>query len=329
MSDPILSVRDLTVVYRTRRGIVRAVDHVSYDIAKGEVYGLAGESGSGKSTVALALLGLIQPPGEVVSGEIYVDGRDVRKMTEDELRRFRWASVAMVFQGAMNAFNPVMKIGEQLADAMTAHSSISNEEALKHGRELLTRVGIDEEFAGRYPHELSGGMRQRAVIAMSLVLNPKLLVADEPTTSLDVIAQDEVIKMLKSFQRDLDLSVLYITHDLAVLAKIADRIGVMYAGQIVEEGGLNQLMEKPSHPYTSALMDAMPSLFGSLRELKGIPGSPPDPDAYPSGCRFHPRCRFAMEKCRSDEPSPVVVEERHYAACFLLESQGSKGQEKQ
>ena len=331
--NPILSVRNLKVSFKTKKGIAYAVDNVSFDVYRGEVFGLAGESGSGKSTIALSIIRLIEEPGKIESGQILFDGKDVLKFNDQELQAYRWRDVSMIFQGAMNSFNPVMRVGEQLVDAILAHSNMSEEEARKRAEELLKVVGIDKVFVNRYPFELSGGMKQRAMIAMALVLNPKLLIADEPTTSIDVIRQIEVLRLLRNLQKELGLSMIYITHDLSLMAAIADRLGIMYAGKIVEQGTVRQIYETPAHPYTKLLLASIPSLKGSTKRLQGIPGQPPNPMSYPPGCRFHVRCPFAMNICAKVVPDLIPLGEKwpeelkneaaneqqtgHYAACHL------------
>lgn len=325
--------------FETKKGMAKAVDGVSFDVHRGEVYGLAGESGSGKSTIALAVLRLIEEPGKILSGKILYDGQNVLDFDDNQLRAYRWSKVSMVFQGAMNSFNPVMRIGEQLVDAITAHSNMSLEDAQKRAQELLEMVGIDKIFINRYPFELSGGMKQRAMIAMALILNPPLLIADEPTTSIDVIRQVEILKLLKSLQSKFGLSMIYITHDLSLMAAIADRIGILYAGKLVEEGPVDEIYERPAHPYTKLLLQSIPKLEGES-SIIGIPGQPPNPLSYPSGCRFHPRCPFAMNICVDEEPllkevsgeppaeisgdrQDYGVGPSHRVACFLWDKAGA------
>ncbi len=333
LERPLLSVKGLKVAFKTKKGMAYAVDDVTFDVYKGEVFGLAGESGSGKSTIALSILRLIEEPGRIEAGSIIFDGKNVLEFTQKELQEYRWHDVSMVFQGAMNSFNPVMRIGEQLVDAIMAHSNMTEEEAYKRAEELIAMVGIDKMFINRYPFELSGGMKQRAMIAMALVLNPKLLIADEPTTSIDVIRQVEVLRLLKGLQNKLGLSMIYITHDLSLMAAIADRVGIMYAGKLVEQGTVTQIYKTPAHPYTKLLLESIPKLDDKGQRLAGIPGQPPNPMSYPSGCRFHNRCPFAMNICSRElpelrelgsiwpeelQPSAVnTPQSGHYVACHL------------
>jgi len=343
IDKPLLSVRNLRVAFKTKKGAAYAVDDVSFDVYKGEVFGIAGESGSGKSTIGLSILRLIEEPGKIESGQIIFDGKNILDFDEQQLRDYRWRDVSMIFQGAMNAFNPVMRIGEQLVDVMLAHSNISEDDAYKRATELLELVGIDKVFINRYPFELSGGMKQRAMIAMSLALNPKLLIADEPTTSIDVIRQVEVLRLLKGLQTKLGLSMIYITHDLSIMAAVADRIGIMYAGKLIEQGTVEQIYVSPAHPYTRLLVESIPTLEGTQERLKGIPGQPPNPLSYPSGCRFHPRCPYAMNVCALRHPDlkPVgtkypneITPKRfvpsqlgHYAACYLWDKMDADPQD--
>jgi peptide/nickel transport system ATP-binding protein len=287
---PVIQVRDLVVDYATRSRTTRAVDGVSLSIAAGEILGLAGESGCGKSTVANAVMQILRPPARVTSGEILFAGEPMLGKSRDELRRYRWRNVAMVFQSAMNALNPVMRVGDQFVDMMRAHERISKRDALRRGGELLDLVGIDARRLRAYPHELSGGMRQRVVIAMALALRPELVIMDEPTTALDVVVQREILQQVRTLQGELGFAVLFITHDLSLLVEIADRIAIMYAGEIVEEAPAHQVHTAPRHPYTTALMHSFPPLTGPIVRMAGIPGAPPDLAAPPHGCRFHPRC---------------------------------------
>jgi peptide/nickel transport system ATP-binding protein len=302
---------------------VRAVDTVDLDILEGEVLGLAGESGCGKSTVANALMQILRPPARVVEGSIRFQGDELIGRSKEELRRFRWRNVAMVFQSAMNALNPVMRIGDQFVDAMQAHEKIDRKRALTRAGELLETVGIDRRRLRAYPHELSGGMRQRVIIAMALSLSPELLILDEPTTALDVVVQREILQQIDALKRDFKFTVLFITHDLSLLVEFADRIAIMYAGEIVELTGAARLYEAPQHPYTRGLMASFPPLTGPLVRLVGIPGSPPDLADPPSGCRFHPRCPLcvpggpAYDRQVNERPVLREVEPDHFVACHL------------
>ncbi|MEM1526499.1 MAG: ABC transporter ATP-binding protein [Ignisphaera sp.] len=317
--EQILDVKDLKVSYFTGRGVVKAVDNVSFSLNRGEVLGLAGESGCGKSTLAYALVRLIPPPGKIVGGSVKFIGNDILSMSEEEFRKkIRWRGISMIFQGAMNALNPVMKIGDQIAEVYRIHMGLPKSEGYKNARELLKMVGIDPERVNSYPHELSGGMKQRVVIAMALALNPPLVIADEPTTALDVVVQAQILNLLKSLQREKNLSMIMISHDLSLLAEIVDKLAVMYAGKIVEYGFSDIIYKSPQHPYTLGLLDSIPRLSGGSSELKGIPGEPPDLINPPPGCRFHPRCPFAMDICRREDPPMVELRPGHYVACWLV-----------
>ena len=314
----LLSVRNLQVEYQTARGPVRAVDGVSFDIKPGEVFGLAGESGSGKSTIAHALLRLLQAPAVITGGEVRFRGRDVLSMSDSELTDFRWAEISMVFQSAMNALNPVMTVGDQIIDVIMAHDADrSKRQARQRGGELLEIVGIEASRLDSYPHQLSGGMRQRAMIAMALALDPPLMIMDEPTTALDVVVQKEIMQQIEDLKERLGFSILFITHDLSLLVEFSDRIAIMYAGEIVELADAGELFQNPLHPYTQGLMASFPTLTGAKRRLTGIPGSPPDMSCPPGGCRFHPRCSKVLPMHREVVPTLKEVRPGHWVACHL------------
>ena len=321
--ETLIDVRGLAVNY----GPVRAVDGIDLTIAAGEILGLAGESGCGKSTVANALMQILRPPAQITGGSISFRGEDLVGLSKERLRKFRWRNVSMVFQSAMNALNPVMRVGDQFVDMMRAHERISRSGALKRASELFEVVGIDARRVRAYPHELSGGMRQRVVIAMALALNPELVIMDEPTTALDVVVQREILQQVRELQGELGFAVLFITHDLSLLLEFASRIAIMYAGEIVEEAPAADFKTNALHPYTLGLMRSFPPLTGPIAPMTGIPGSPPDLAAPPSGCRFHPRCPF----CTGDDPTlynlQTTVRPRlheaapnHYVACHLVEA---------
>ncbi len=319
---PILEVRDLHVYYYTLRGVVRAVEGVSFALEKGEVLGIAGESGCGKSTLAFSLMNLVPPPGRITKGSIYIEGVDITKMSEAELRRkIRWKKISMVFQAAANVLVPVYTVGYQIAEPMIIHQGLSKKEALERAKELLKMVGLPPSFVNRYPHELSGGQKQRVVIAMALALNPPILIADEPTTALDVVVQAQILNLLKSLKKRLGMSMILISHDLSVIAELADRVAIMYAGQIVEYGPADKVYREPLHPYTRALLAAIPRLHGPKTKLRYIPGNPPDLRNPPPGCRFEPRCSEKRpeiaRKCREEPPPLVEVEPGHYVRCWL------------
>jgi peptide/nickel transport system ATP-binding protein len=323
--EALVELRGLTVDYGVGERYVRAVDGIDLTIHAGEVVGLAGESGCGKTTVANAVMQILRPPAYVAGGSILFRGEDLVGRKREQLRRYRWQDVSMVFQSAMNALNPVMRVGDQFVDMMRAHQRVSKRAALARAGELLDIVGIDSRRVRAYPHELSGGMRQRVIIAMALALEPELMIMDEPTTALDVVVQREILQQVQELQRTLGFAVLFITHDLSLLVEFADRIAIMYAGEIVESAPSARLHTNPQHPYTRGLMESFPPLTGPLHRLVGIPGSPPDLADPPSGCRFHPRCPLcvpdgpAYRKQTTERPRLRLVGPEHSAACHLVE----------
>jgi peptide/nickel transport system ATP-binding protein len=300
--SPLLELRELVVAYGSGEDAVTAVNGISLAVRPGEIVGLAGESGCGKSTVANAILQVLRPPGRIVGGQVVFEGRELVGLRQAELRRFRWRNVSLVFQSAMTSLNPVTRIGDQFVDMLQAHARVSKREALGRAAELLDVVGIDRNRVNAYPHELSGGMRQRVVIALALALNPELLLLDEPTTALDVIVQREILQQIVELQHQLGFAVLFITHDLSLLVEFSDRIAIMYAGDIVEEAPASALFASPAHPYTAGLMTSFPPLTGERRVMTGIPGNPPDLRQPPPGCRFHPRCAHARDRCLAEVP---------------------------
>ncbi len=315
----LLEVRNLTVDFYTPRGAARAVDNVSFSIAPGEVFGLAGESGCGKSTAAHAIMRLIKSPGKITGGEVLFKGRSVMGLNAEELRRFRWSEVSIVFQSAMNALNPVMSLGDQLEDAIRAHETVSKKEAMERAAELFDLVGIANTRLKSYPHELSGGMRQRSVIAMALALRPALVIMDEPTTALDVVVQRDILQQIEDLQVKLGFSILFITHDLSLLVEFSTRLAIMYAGRIVEFAPAAELFSNPLHPYTLGLMNSFPSIRGEKKQLQGIPGTLPDLVNTPPGCRFAPRCPRVMGRCTALDPVLREVTPGHWAACYLYD----------
>jgi peptide/nickel transport system ATP-binding protein len=323
--EALVELRGLTVDYGVGDRHVRAVDGIDLTIRAGEVVGLAGESGCGKTTVANAVMQILRPPAYVAGGSVLFRGEDLLALKREQLRRFRWLNVSMVFQSAMNALNPVMRVGDQFVDMMRAHERISKRTSLARAGELLEVVGIDRRRLRAFPHELSGGMRQRVIIAMALALGPELLIMDEPTTALDVVVQREILQQVQDLKRDLGFSVLFITHDLSLLIEFADRIAIMYAGEIVETAPSAQLQSSPLHPYTRGLMESFPPLTGPMQRLVGIPGAPPDLADPPAGCRFHPRCPLcvpdgpAYRKQTTERPKLRQVGPQHYAACHRVE----------
>jgi peptide/nickel transport system ATP-binding protein len=315
----ILSVRDLEVTYATQAGPVPAVRGVSFDIDKGEVLGLAGESGCGKSTIVNAILRLL-PAGAITSGEVLLNGEDVLGMKGSRLRAVRWTGASVVFQGAMHALNPVQRIGDQLAEAIVIHKLSAEKEAILRAGDLLEKVGLPPRRLRDYPHELSGGQKQRVMIAMALTCSPSVIIADEPTTALDVMVQAQVLGLLHELQHEMGLAMLFITHDRSVLVEVCDRLAIMYAGKIVEEGRSGPVFEKPAHPYTEALAAAFPAI-GDPRFRKspsGLGGDPPQPDSIPSGCSFHPRCPVAFDECPTTIPDLYEAGEGRRAACLLV-----------
>jgi oligopeptide/dipeptide ABC transporter ATP-binding protein len=326
---PVLDIRDLSVVYRTPAGDVRAVDRVNLALGAGEVVGLAGESGSGKSTLAYGACRLLRAPALVTNGSVTYRGRrvsgpaDILKMRPDELRRLRWREIAIVFQSAMNALNPVLNVRDQLLDAIHAHLKMPRDEAHERAASLLDLVGIPRSRLRSYPHELSGGMRQRVMIAMALAAEPEIIIMDEPTTALDVVVQRDILAQIVELKDRLGFSILFITHDLSLLLELADRIVVMYAGQFVEIATSDEIHRESAHPYTKGLLNSFPSLRGPRRELAGIPGSPPDLGHPPPGCPFVPRCGYARPECQDVDmrllPVATSRDPDHVTACpFVL-----------
>ncbi|HEY6722476.1 MAG TPA: ABC transporter ATP-binding protein [Polyangiaceae bacterium] len=317
MPEPLLSVKNLRVEYLTPSGPIRAVDDVSFDVAAGEVFGLAGESGCGKSTLALAALRLLPPPAVITGGEVWFEGEDILAMDDVALASFRWRKISLVFQSAMNALNPVLTVGAQICDVIEKHEGVSRSQALKRAAELLELMGIASSRLRSYPHQLSGGMRQRVVIAIALALKPPMMFMDEPTTALDVVVQQEIMQQIAALKRQLGFSILFITHDLSLMLEFSDRIGILYAGKLVELSRARQLFEAPRHPYTRGLMSSFPALRGPRRRLEGILGSPPDMSHPPAGCRFHPRCTEALPRCRAERPALLEVAPGAEVACHL------------
>lgn len=317
--ERILEVRNLELHYFTRKGVVKAVDKLSFDLRKGETLGVVGESGCGKTTMGTALLCMPTPPGRIVGGEILIDGQNILKLSETEVRRrVRWEKISMVFQGAMNCLTPVYTIEKQMKETLQQHREMPREEARRRMVQYLNLVGLPEHILKRYPHELSGGMKQRIVIAMGLFLEPQVVICDEPTTALDVVVQAQIINLLKDLKEQLALSFIFITHDLSIEAEVSDRIMVMYAGRIAELGMNEHIYgpQGPAHPYTQRLMSATPRLHEEVAELAFIPGTPPDLVEPPTGCRFHPRCHVVMDRCPRDEIATREIEPDHLVACW-------------
>ena len=319
--SPLLEVKDLHTYFHTREGTVHAVDGVTFDLEEGETLGLVGESGSGKSVTALTIMQLIaSPPGRVESGQILFEGQDLLKLSAEEMRRIRGNRIAMIFQEPMTSLNPVLTIGRQIGEALELHMKMTPKQARMRTIELLERVRIPEaaKRVDDYPHQFSGGMRQRVMIAMGLSCNPKLLLADEPTTALDVTIQAQVLEVMKELCTEFGTAVILITHNLGIVARYADRVNVMYAGRVVERSQARDLYAKPSHPYTLGLLHSVPRLDETIRtKLDAIDGLPPDMAHPPAGCRFEPRCHFAQDKCRAEYPPLETVEPNHSAACWV------------
>lgn len=319
---PILDVRNVVMHYRTEQGDVSAIEDVSFSLKAGESFGLVGESGCGKTSMAMALLQLQAENATFKGGEIVLNGEDLLLLSPSEMRTHRWNDISMVFQGAMNAWNPVHKVGAQIKEAMDLHikPQLSHSESRERIGQLFEMVGLDPKMMDRYPHEFSGGMRQRAVIAMALSCDPQIIIADEPTTALDVIVQDQILNELKKIQRELGMSILYISHDIAVIAEVTDRMGVMYAGKMVETGPTIDIFHNPKHPYAFLLLSSTPSITGPRRKLAPLEGEPPNLLDPPDGCRFHPRCPFVTDQCRTEEPTLVDIGGGHRVACWNWES---------
>ena len=314
--EPLLAVEGLSLSYLTRQGEVQAVRDVSFELARGRALGLVGESGCGKTSVANCLIRLLPDNARLSAGRVLLNGNDLLLMSEEEMRLQRWSRISMVFQAAMNVLDPVYRVGQQIIDAIEAHGVESTDPGARDRVARLFRmVGLDPQLMERYPHEFSGGMRQRAVIAMALSCDPNLIIADEPTTALDVIVQDRILRELKAIQQQLAMSIIYISHDIAVVAEVTDMVGVMYAGRLVEMGETTDVFRSPAHPYTAALMSSFPSISGERRPLSSLPGEPPNLSDPPPGCPFHPRCAYATEVCRSEYP-PQVNLGSHWAACW-------------
>ncbi len=313
----LLEVCGLTVHYQTRQGEVHAIDGVSFTLEPGEALGLVGESGCGKTSIALALLRLLPENALAKRGRILFAGRDLLELPEEEMRQIRWKGISMIFQGAMNSLNPVYRVGDQIIEAILTHNPQASErQARAKVAQLFELVGLDPERLDRFPHEYSGGMKQRAVIAMALACDPKIVIADEPTTALDVIVQDKILREMRRIQKETGVSMIYISHDMAVIAEVADTIGVMYAGKLVELGPAEEIFTSPVHPYTEALLSAFPSIHGEKRRLKSLPGEPPDLLHPPPGCRFHPRCPYATAVCQREEPPLEPHRDGGQAACW-------------
>jgi peptide/nickel transport system ATP-binding protein len=314
----LLEIRGLTLHYQTTKGMVQAVDKVSFSLDRGESIGLVGESGCGKSSVAMSIMKLMPSNAVIIGGEILFKGDDLLRKDDEEIRRIRWKEISMVFQAAMNALNPVIRVGDQIIEAIQTHNEVSEAEAWERVKELYNLVGLDPGRGRSYPHEYSGGMKQRAIIAMSLACSPDLIIADEPTTALDVIMQDQIIQEIVAIQGRLDTAMIYISHDISVIAETCGKTGVMYAGKIVEYADTDSLFYDTLHPYTKALLSSYPSIRGEIKRLNPIPGEPPNLLNPPGGCRFCPRCPEREGICESQDPEYLEAKEGHFVACHLV-----------
>ncbi len=317
-AEPIIEVKGLSTVYYSLRGLVRAVDNVSFSVIRGEVLGVVGESGSGKSTLSMSILRVLPLNARIVAGSIMYNGVDLVRLPEQEMKKIRWHRISLVPQAALNALNPTMKIKEHFIETARYHGVRDKGAVIKKASELLELLRLEpRRVLESYPHELSGGMKQRVLIALALLLDPEVLILDEPTTALDVLTQRAILDLLKDLRKKIDITMIFITHDIAVIADLADRVAVMYAGKIVEIGDVFTVFKNPYHPYTRALIRSIPSVIGSVEEMKPIPGSPPDLVNPPPGCRFHPRCGEKLPVCSEKEPPAVEVKPGHVVSCWL------------
>lgn len=319
----ILNIKDLVVHYETDDGIVEAVNGVSISIDKGKTLGLVGETGAGKTTMALSILRLIQdPPGKIKGGVIELEGKNVFSYSESEMEKIRGEKVSMIFQDPMTSLNPVIPVGEQIAEVIQIHENVSSKEAMEKTKEMLSLVGIHPNRAQEYPHQFSGGMKQRVIIAIALACNPKLLIADEPTTALDVTIQAQVLDLMKTLKEKYNTAMMMITHDLGIVAEVCDEVAIMYAGKIVEKGTLEDIFNNTKHPYTEGLFNSLPNIEKRGEMLVPIKGLMPDPTDLPKGCQFHPRCMYAQEACSTKVPKVTKLSDTHYVCCLAYEDVG-------
>lgn len=318
----LLNIENLSVEFHTDSGVVKAVNNLSLSLNRKETLGLVGETGAGKTTTALSILNLIpDPPGVITSGTITFEGEDLLKKKDREMQHIRGRKISMIFQDPMTSLNPVMTVGDQIREVLELHTDLDKKDLDAKVLEMLSLVGIRPERVGDYPHQLSGGMKQRIVIAMALACSPEIILADEPTTALDVTIQAQVLELMKALKEKFETSVIMITHDLGVIAEISDYVAVVYAGSVVEYGTTRQIYTNKSHPYTVGLFYSIPTLTGDVHRLKVIPGATADPTDLPTGCKFHPRCEHCMERCRREEPGFYEVEEGHVVKCFLFDKE--------
>ena len=320
----LLEVKGLRVEYVTDDGVVHAVNGVDLKLDAGQTLGLVGETGAGKTTTAKSIIGLIpSPPGKIVSGEVVFEGTDLLKAPEKYMRKIRGGKISMIFQDPMTSLNPLERVGDQIAETIREHSALSKGEAYAEALKSLEKVGIPAARASEYPHQFSGGMKQRVVIAIALACNPELLLADEPTTALDVTIQAQVLKLMRELKKELNTAMILITHDLGVVSEMCDSVAIVYAGRIVEQGTWRDIYSKPTHPYTVGLFNSIPTLDKEVKRLNPIEGLMPDPADLPSGCPFHPRCNHCMDKCSQIEPELVEISEGHFVRCLLCSEEGS------
>ena len=328
--EKLIDVNDLQTYFHTEEGTVKAVDGVSFEIYPGETLGVVGESGCGKSVTSLSIMRLIEsPPGQIENGEILFNGKDLTKLSQKEMRKIRGNDISMIFQEPMTSLNPVYTVGDQIMEAILIHKDVNKKQARQEAIDMLRKVGIPlpEQRVDEYPHQLSGGMRQRVMIAMALSCDPQLLIADEPTTALDVTIQAQILELMNSLKRQFGMAIMMITHDLGVIAEVSDRVAVMYAGKIVEYTDVKTLYADPKHPYTWGLMHSIPHIEKDLDRLEAIPGNVPNPLNFPTGCKYNTRCPFATDKCRTDEPDILEVEEGHHVACWHIDKLEAKKEE--
>ena len=320
-----LDIKNLTIHYITDDGVVKAVNGIDLSLDKGDTLGLVGETGAGKTTTALGIMGLVpNPPGEVISGEIFYNGEDLLKKSNAEMRKIRGGQISMIFQDPMTALNPVLRVGDQIAEVVHLHGNCSRAEAMERAMKMLEMVGIPAERATEYPHQFSGGMKQRVVIAIALACEPQLIIADEPTTALDVTIQAQVLDMMNDLKKEIGTSMILITHDLGVVAETCDKVAIMYAGEIVEYGDLKHIFKETAHPYTKGLFGSLPSLDQKTHRLKPIAGLMPDPANLPEGCKFNPRCPYADARCRSEEPAVTELSPGHLVRCHYCGQHGEE-----